>query len=131
MIYERQCQPLGTANAQRIERPRPRLFTQPATAPSALASQWLGPRLPPRRAGPRAHVSATAQARPESALALTRSGRIQQAELIGKPTSRNQELLMFLDEWMREPDDMGADWWAAFDEELEEHRLRIVERDLP
>ncbi|HZF12245.1 MAG TPA: hypothetical protein VFE33_25950 [Thermoanaerobaculia bacterium] len=47
-------------------------------------------------------------------------------------THTNTEILTFLDNWSREPDDKGEEWWAAFEEELErnrEFRERETEHD--
>ena len=41
----------------------------------------------------------------------------------------NQAVLTFLEDWSREPDDKGEDWWASFEEELEKNR-KFKNRDI-
>lgn len=48
-----------------------------------------------------------------------------------EPASKNEEILALLDQWAREPDDRGAEWWASFDEELKANRFRFIARELP
>jgi hypothetical protein len=48
-----------------------------------------------------------------------------------EPASKNEEILALLDQWTREPDDLGADWWASFDQELKANRFRSIARELP
>jgi hypothetical protein len=55
----------------------------------------------------------------------------EQSASAHEPLSKNQEILAFLDEWMKEPDELGPEWWARFDEELKATRLHFPERDLP
>lgn len=42
---------------------------------------------------------------------------------------KNQAVLAFLDDWSREPDDKGEEWWSSFEKELEENR-KFNERDI-
>jgi len=41
----------------------------------------------------------------------------------------NAALLAVLDRWMHEPDDLGDEWWSAFEKELEENHT-FKERDI-
>lgn len=46
----------------------------------------------------------------------------------GSPTAlrtANRQALRLLDEWLSEPDDLGDEWWDAFERELRDHRLSI------
>jgi hypothetical protein len=52
-------------------------------------------------------------------------------EAPGQPGSNNERILALLDQWMQEPDDLGAEWWASFDEELRANRSRSPRQELP
>lgn len=41
--------------------------------------------------------------------------------------SQNQRALALLQTWLAEPDDLGDDWWDAFERDLEQHRLFLPE----
>lgn len=114
------AQELGGGPGQRVtwpQLPRPSATTQ---AGSGLASQWIGDaiaqRISPGNLVPLAQLVRQAGCTPELEV-LTRS--------------RNQVLLEFLEEWRKEPDPMGPDWWADFDRELSNNRLKFRERELP
>lgn len=45
------------------------------------------------------------------------------------PTTRlrpqNRHALAILQAWLDEPDDLGDDWWDAFERDLEKHRFSV------
>ena len=114
------AQALGGGPGQHVARPQPFSHSATAQAGSGLGSQWIGypiaPRISPGPAVPLGELVRQAGCKPELAV-LTRSG--------------NKALLEFLGEWRKEPDPMGPDWWADFDRELSENRLKFRERELP
>lgn len=91
-----------------------------------------GPRMPARKAN-QEPVSAFPQAQPSEALELVQQREAHRPEIVelGRKPRSKQDFLKFLDEWMSEPDEMGEEWWAHFDEDLKAHRLHFPERELP
>jgi hypothetical protein len=136
MIASRRGQVLDSSRTQQLDRPRQPMPSPGSRQASGLVSQWLGPRMPARRASQEPTVSAFPQAQPPEAFELTqqreahRQQHVERLEGDRKPRSK-QEFLTFFDEWMSEPDDMGEEWWARFDEELKANRLQFPERELP
>jgi hypothetical protein len=92
-----------------------------------------GPRMPAQRAKQEPSVSAFPQAQLSEGVELAQQREAHQPlSTPGRePLSKNEEILAFLDEWMKEPDELGAEWWARFDEELAAQRLNFPERELP
>lgn len=50
-------------------------------------------------------------------------GNVSASEASLRP--ENRHALKVLRDWMAEPDDLGDDWWDAFEQELEENRFSI------
>ena len=40
---------------------------------------------------------------------------------------QNYRALALLEAWMAEPDDMGNEWWDAFEQDVQQHRLSLCE----
>lgn len=64
-------------------------------------------------------------------MAYQRQFHRRQDDAPREPASNNEAILALLDRWMQEPDDLGADWWASFDEELRTNRFHLPGRELP
>jgi hypothetical protein len=89
--------------------------------------------MPALRSDRQSFASAFPQAQPGDVpeLARPREAQAQQSREVARKPMSKEEFLAFLDEWMSEPDDLGEEWWARFDEELKAHRLHFPDRDLP
>lgn len=136
-------QTLGRGARQQGEAPRRRPHLIPSHVGSPLSSQGLGPPLPARRAEPRGLTSSSLQRDDMGGGIATPLGQhrvISLSELLEQKKHppgtqerrhRNRSLLAFLDEWLREPDDMGAEWWDDLDEELAANRFRLPDSELP
>lgn len=125
--------PIDIASTQRSEPAGRPLYiqVQGSQAVSGLGGQWAGPRMPARRAAPPMSMSAFRQAPPAEVLELAQLREEHLQQSMPTPRSKNQEILELLDEWSREPDDLGDEWWEQFDEDLKTHRFRFPERELP
>ncbi|HWN66356.1 MAG TPA: hypothetical protein VNM90_01890 [Haliangium sp.] len=132
MTYSRQAQLLGMGNTQRSDIPGAPTPPFHIHQPEGIVSLQPGPRMPMRKVNYRP-VSAFPQAQPSETLELVQRPEMhrQQSAPAREPLSKNEEILAFLDEWMKEPDELGEEWWARFDEELKAQRLNIPERELP
>ena len=42
---------------------------------------------------------------------------------------QNQRALILLQTWLTEPDELGKDWWDAFERDLRQHRFSVRETD--
>ena len=40
---------------------------------------------------------------------------------------QNRRALALLEAWMAEPDDLGKEWWDAFEHDLQQHRFSLRE----
>ena len=133
MKYHQHGLALDISSAQRIELPRRTMTPQIPPGLSGLATHSLGPRMPARRASPRIHASDFPQTSFTGGLALMQHHDMQRQQSAPEsaPLSKNEEILALLEEWKNEPDELGAEWWAKFDEELKANRLNFPERELP
>lgn len=133
----RHGQPIDITSTQSNELARRPLHShrpaQGSQIPSELVAQWIGPRMPARRAAPPMAMSAFPQMPPAEVLELTqlREEHRQQNMPAPAPRSKNAEILELLEEWTREPDDLGDEWWEQFDKDLKANRFRFPKRDLP
>lgn len=139
MTHSRQAQLLGMGSTQRSDIPRPSAPPLHVQQPEGLLLLQPGPRMPARRANQNPSVSAFAQTSPTGGLALMQYHDMQRQQSAPEseraparePLSKNEEILALLEEWKKEPDELGAEWWAKFDEELKANRLNFPERELP
>ena len=122
---------LGSPSAQRIDARGPRFRSPESGIPPGLATQWLGPPMPARRAAPSSQASFPGQSESAEVVELQkqRQSYLQRTLPALDLPSRNRRALALIDEWMREPDDLGEDWWADFESELEAQRLRMPEQE--
>ncbi len=65
---------------------------------------------------------------PVEQTAAGKSGQLQQPA--SKPRMSDREFLVWLDAWMREPDDWTPEQWDEFERELRANRLRFRDIDL-
>jgi hypothetical protein len=54
---------------------------------------------------------------------LLQSAALPEAEL----HPQNRRALALLRDWMAEPDDLGDDWWDAFEQDLKQNRFSLRE----
>jgi hypothetical protein len=133
MTHTRQAQLLGMGSTQRSDIPRPSGPPLHIQQPEGLTVLQPGSRMPARRANQEPSVSVFPQAQPSEALELAQQREAHRPPIveIGRKPRSKQDFLKFFDEWMSEPDEMGEEWWARFDEDLKAHRLHFPERELP
>ncbi len=132
MTHSRQAQLLGMRSTQRSDIPGATVPPLHVQRPEGLMLLQPGPRMPARRAKQEPSVSAFPQAQLSEGVELAQQQEAHRPlSTPGRePLSKNEEILALLDEWMKEPDDMGEEWWAKFDEELKANRMNFPERDL-
>jgi hypothetical protein len=136
MTHSRRAQLLGMRSTQRSDLPGASAPPLHVRHPEGLMLLQPGPHMPARRANQESSLRAFPQAQPSEALELVQQREAHRPqpiaiEEIGRKPKSKEDFLRFFDEWMSEPDEMGEEWWARFDEDLKAHRLHFPERELP